>query len=127
MPSPNCQNVINLVVRLSIRRGPGVFVNAAMRELVLFTTKFLDVAKLTTLNSIIITNFVQTLIPDCRFEDIFPTYFCIEITQQNLHVIPRKRIKYMSWFLIKVVLYILALILTWGVHIHNNNIAPVTS
>jgi hypothetical protein len=32
MPSPIYQNVINLFVRLSIRRGPGVFMNAAMRE-----------------------------------------------------------------------------------------------
>jgi hypothetical protein len=32
MPSPSYQNVINLVVHLSIRRGPGVFMNAAMRE-----------------------------------------------------------------------------------------------
>jgi hypothetical protein len=32
MPSPIYQNVINLVVRLLISRGPGVFMNAAMRE-----------------------------------------------------------------------------------------------
>jgi hypothetical protein len=32
MPSPIYQNVINLVVRLSIRRGSGVFMDAAMRE-----------------------------------------------------------------------------------------------
>jgi hypothetical protein len=32
MPSHIYQNVINLVVRLSIMKGPGVFMNAAMRE-----------------------------------------------------------------------------------------------
>jgi hypothetical protein len=32
MPSSVNQNVANLVVRLSIRRGPGVFMDAAMRE-----------------------------------------------------------------------------------------------
>jgi hypothetical protein len=32
MPSPIYQNVINLVVRLSIRRGPGVFMDAAMKD-----------------------------------------------------------------------------------------------
>jgi hypothetical protein len=32
MPSPVYQNVIDLVVRLSITTGPGVFMNAAMRE-----------------------------------------------------------------------------------------------
>jgi hypothetical protein len=30
-------------------------------------------------------------------------------------------------FLLDAVLYIIALILTWGVHIQNNNIAPATS
>jgi hypothetical protein len=39
---------------------------------VLLTTKFLDVVKFTTLNSIINANFVWTLVPDCRFENIFP-------------------------------------------------------
>jgi hypothetical protein len=32
MSSPVYQNMINLVVRLSIRRGPVVFMNAAMGE-----------------------------------------------------------------------------------------------
>jgi hypothetical protein len=31
-------------------------------------------------NSIIITSFVQTLIPNCWFENVFPTYFGIEIS-----------------------------------------------
>jgi hypothetical protein len=56
----------------------------------------IDCGKVYYSNSIIITNFVWTLIPDCRFEDIFPTYFCIEITQQNFYVVPRELIKYTS-------------------------------
>jgi hypothetical protein len=32
MLSPIYQNVINMVVHLSIRRGPGVFMNAVMGE-----------------------------------------------------------------------------------------------
>jgi hypothetical protein len=60
MSFPIYQNVIDLVVCLSIRRGPGVqvFMDAAMGEHGAFDNKFLDVAKFTTLNSIIITNFV---------------------------------------------------------------------
>jgi hypothetical protein len=49
MSSPIYQNVIDLVVTLSIRRGPGIFMNAVMGKMVLMTTKFLDVAKFTTL------------------------------------------------------------------------------
>jgi hypothetical protein len=48
MPSPIYQNVINLVKRLSVSRGLGVFTNAVMRERGAFD-KFLDVAKFTTL------------------------------------------------------------------------------
>jgi hypothetical protein len=46
-------------------------------NIVLLTIIILDMAKMT--NSIIITNFVQTLIPNCWFEIVFPTYFGIEI------------------------------------------------
>jgi hypothetical protein len=49
--------------------------------MVLLTGKFLDVAKFTTVT---------------RVENIFPTYFRIEITQQNFHVVPRELIKYTS-------------------------------
>jgi hypothetical protein len=49
MSSPIYQNVIDLVVRLSIRRGPGVFMDAAMGEHGALTTKLLDVAKFTTI------------------------------------------------------------------------------
>jgi hypothetical protein len=68
-----------------------------------------------------------TFIPDCWVENIFPAYFHIEITQQIFHILPRKLIKYTSWFHMEAVFYVIALILTWDVHIQNNNIAPVTS
>jgi hypothetical protein len=45
-------NVINLVVRLSVRRGPGVFMNVAIRNMLLSKTKFVDVAKFITLISL---------------------------------------------------------------------------
>jgi hypothetical protein len=85
--------------------------------MVLLTTKFLDVGKVYYSNSIIITNFVWTLIPNCRFQNIFPAYFLIKITQQNFRIIPREVIKYMSCFFIEAVLYIIAIILTWDMNI----------
>jgi hypothetical protein len=48
MSSPFYQNVIDLVVCLSIRRGPGVFMDAVIGDYGALTTKFLDVAKFTT-------------------------------------------------------------------------------
>jgi hypothetical protein len=43
-PSPIYKDAINLVVHLSLRRGPGVFMNTPVRS------KFLDAATFTTLN-----------------------------------------------------------------------------
>jgi hypothetical protein len=40
MPSPIYQNVINLVVRLSIRRDPVILMNAAMGDMELLPTKY---------------------------------------------------------------------------------------
>jgi hypothetical protein len=51
-------------------------------------------------NSIIITNFVWTLVPDCRFENVFPAYFRIELSNKismrisvtdQIHVLLRHR------------------------------------
>jgi hypothetical protein len=53
-----------------------------------------------------------TLIPISSFGNIFPAYFRIDITQQNVHIIPWKLINYMSWQLTEAVLYIIALIVT---------------
>jgi hypothetical protein len=38
-------------------------------------------------NSNIITNFVQTLIPNCWFENVLTMYFGIEISLQKFHVV----------------------------------------
>jgi hypothetical protein len=48
-------------------------------NIVPFTVRFLDVANVLYANSIINTNFVQSLIPSCGFEIPCPTYFGIEI------------------------------------------------
>jgi hypothetical protein len=52
------QNVIDVVVRLSIRRGPGVFMDAAMGEHGAFDNKVFRCGKVYYPNYIIITNFV---------------------------------------------------------------------
>ena len=50
MPSPVYQYVVNLVVSLPIRRGPGVLMNVSEWEF----TKFFDVAKLTILTPLLL-------------------------------------------------------------------------
>jgi hypothetical protein len=61
-----------------------------------FYNKVFRCGKVYYYNSIIITNLELTLIPDCWFENIFPAYFCTEITQQNFHSAPTKLMKYTS-------------------------------
>jgi hypothetical protein len=45
MPSPSYQYVVNIVVSMLIRRGPGVGMNVSGGNIVLLTTKFFDLAK----------------------------------------------------------------------------------
>jgi uncharacterized membrane protein len=53
MTSPIYQNVINLVVHLSLKRGLGVFMNVTMKKHSTSDNKVLDVAKFTTLTLLI--------------------------------------------------------------------------
>jgi hypothetical protein len=53
----------------------------------LMTVIFLDMAEFITLNSIIITTFVQTLIQNCCEENIFPPYFGIEISYKKFYIV----------------------------------------
>jgi hypothetical protein len=80
MPSPIYQNMVNLVVRLSIRRRPIEFMNVTMWEDRTFDNKIFGCGKLHYCNSIVITIFVQTLIPNCWFENVFHTGFGTEIS-----------------------------------------------
>jgi hypothetical protein len=57
MPLPVYQNMVNLIVGVPIWRCPSIFMSVAIGNIVLMTMRFLDVAKFTTLNSIIITKF----------------------------------------------------------------------
>jgi hypothetical protein len=72
--------MVNLVVRLSIRRCPSELMNVMIWEHRTFVNEIFGRGKVYYSNSIIITNLVQTLIPNCWFENIFPTDFGIEIS-----------------------------------------------
>jgi hypothetical protein len=78
MLSPIYRNIVNFVVSLSIRRCSSKFMNVTIWELCTFDSQIFGCVKFYYYNSIIITNFVQTLIPSCWFENIFPAYFEIE-------------------------------------------------
>jgi hypothetical protein len=54
--------------------------NVAMWEHCTFDNKIFICGKVYYSNSIIITTFVSTLIPNCWFENVFPSYFGIEIS-----------------------------------------------
>jgi hypothetical protein len=58
-----------------------------MREHRIFDNKIFGCGKTYYSNSIIITTFMQTLIPNCWFENVFPTYCGIKISQQNFHIL----------------------------------------
>jgi hypothetical protein len=58
MPSPVFQNMVNLVMRLSIRTCRIEFMNVTVWD---------------------ITDFMYTFIPNCWFENVFPADFGIEI------------------------------------------------
>jgi hypothetical protein len=73
--------------------------------------RFLDVVKCTALNSIIIINFVETFIPNCRFKNVFSAYFDMEISQQNFYMVFKELIDYTFQFLIETVFHAINFIL----------------
>jgi hypothetical protein len=75
MPSP-----VNLIVGVLIRRHPSIFMNVAMWEHCSFDCEIFRCGKILYTNSIIITDFVLTFIPNFRSKNAFPAYFGIEIS-----------------------------------------------
>jgi hypothetical protein len=57
-PSPVYQYVINLIVSLPIRRGPGTFVNVSVRKHCTFSNKIFGCGKVYYSNTIMITIFM---------------------------------------------------------------------
>jgi hypothetical protein len=80
MPSLVYQNMVNLVVRLSISRCISEFMNVAMWKHHTFDNEIFGRRKIYYSTSITITNLVQTLIPNRWLENIFLTDFGIEIS-----------------------------------------------
>jgi hypothetical protein len=80
MPSPVYQNMVYLIVSLSIGRCASKFMNVTVQEHCTFDSQVFGFGKVYCANSIIITNFLQTLIPNCWFEKVFSKYFGIEIS-----------------------------------------------
>jgi hypothetical protein len=70
--------------------------------------------------------FIETLSPNCWFENVFSPYFYIEISKQNLQVILQELIEHRFYFLVEGVLHIITFVLSWCMHIQNN-ITPMTS
>ena len=80
MPSPIYQYVVNLVVSLAIRRGPGVFVNVPVREHRALKHQIFRCSEVNLSNSIIITILMETLQSNCWFENNLSPHFCIKIS-----------------------------------------------
>ena len=80
MSSPIYQYVIDLVVSLPIGRVAGVFMNVPVWEHGALYNQIFHAAMFTILNTIIITILMQTIIPNCLFENIISPHFCIKIS-----------------------------------------------
>jgi hypothetical protein len=112
MPTSGYLNLICLFVRLSLRRGPTVYMNVWCGNIVLLTTKFSDVAKLTTLTPL-------SLLISCK-----PSFTIVGLKLSSLSTFalkPSNKFSYCTCetdqitrkFLVEVVLYNIALILTF--------------
>jgi hypothetical protein len=68
------------VAATCIRASPSKFMNVTMWEHCTFDSQIFGSGKVYYSNTIIIIDFVQTLIPHCWFENVFPTYFAIKMS-----------------------------------------------
>jgi hypothetical protein len=75
-PSSIYQYVINLVVSLPIRRGPGVLMNVWVLEHFELKNLIFWCDKVYHSNTINITILMYTFIPNCQFENILSPHFC---------------------------------------------------
>jgi hypothetical protein len=69
---------------------------------------------------------MYSFIPFCQFENVFPSYFCIEI-EQNFHMIFREFIEHTVEFYIETVFHIITFILCWSMNVQNNDMTAATS
>jgi hypothetical protein len=72
--------MVNLIVILSIMTCPCSFMKVKMWEHGTFDNQIFGYGEVYYSSSIIIIYFVQTLIPNCRFENVLSAYFGIKIS-----------------------------------------------
>ena len=118
VPSPICQYVIHLVVSYPLRRGPGAFMNVSAR--------FFYVEKFTILTPLSLS-WWRPSFPVIGLKMTSLPSFALKISWQNFRMVSRKVIEDVLYFLIKTVLWIITFLLTWCMHIQNNDITQVTS
>jgi hypothetical protein len=58
---------------------------------------------------------------------VLSTYFGIEISQQNFHMVFGEFIEYTFQFLIEADFHIISFVHYWGMNVQNNNMKPATS
>ena len=78
LPPPIYQYVVNLVVSLTIRGGPGVFMNVPVREHRALNNQIFRCGKVYYSNPIIVTILMEALLSNYWLENILSTYFCIK-------------------------------------------------
>jgi len=72
--------MINLIVNLPLRRGPGVFMNGLVQEPYALKNQIFWCGKVYYSDTIIITVLMQTLIPNCQFKNTLSLQICIKIS-----------------------------------------------
>ena len=80
MASPIYQYMINLVVSLPIRGGPGVCMNISVWEHLALNNQIFCCCKVYNSSTVTITILMWTVIPSWQFENILCPHFCIKIS-----------------------------------------------
>jgi hypothetical protein len=81
------KNMWSIWLCFSIRGCTSEFMDSAMREYCTVDNSVFGSGEVNYPNSVIITNFVSTLVPNFWFENIFFTYFAIKISEQSFRVV----------------------------------------
>jgi hypothetical protein len=127
MPSPVYRIMDSLDVRLSIRSSPSKFMNVIVWERCTSDSQIFVYGKVYYSNSIIITNFVQTLIPSCWFHMSSLLTLALKSPNEILIWYLRKLSNTCSSFFVKAALYNINFIFCWGMNIQNNDITSANS
>lgn len=91
MPSPIFKDVVNFILNFDAMRCQNmpIFMEVSMLNIVRLTAGFLDMARFTTLTSLSSLFSCEHLCPVFDVK-ISSRPFCIEISEENFHVVHRK-------------------------------------